>query len=135
LGATAVSNWEITGKNSESLPAIQQKIAEFKRLRSYFYGDYYPLTPVKTGDGDWMAYQLNRPSDNDGIILAFRRAECGSESINVKLKGIDRNAVYELYFEDYGLPMDKPGSELCEGMKLSIPLKPASLLISYRKKQ
>jgi alpha-galactosidase len=135
LGATAVSNWEITGKNSESIPAIQQKIAEFKRLRPYFYGDYYPLTPVRTGDRDWMAYQLNRPMEYDGIILAFRRAECGSESIIVKLKGIDRNAVYELYFEDYGLRMDKSGSELCEGMKLSIPLKPASLLVSYRKKQ
>jgi alpha-galactosidase len=134
LGATAVSNWEITGRNSESIPAIRQKISDFKRLRSYFYGDYYPLTPVKTGDGDWMAYQLNRPQQSDGIILAFRRAGCGNEFINVKLRGIDRNAVYELNFEDYGLRMDKTGSELCEGIELVIPIKQASLLVSYRKK-
>lgn len=131
LGATAVSNWEITGKNSEALPAIQKKISEFKKLRSYFYGDYYPLTPVRTGDNQWMAYQLNRPSENDGIILAFRRGDCQSESITVKLGGLDKNADYELFFEDYDLRIVKRGSELMEGLELSIPLKPASLLVSY----
>lgn len=131
LGATAVANWEITGRNSESLPAIQKKISEFKKLRSYFYGDYYPLTPVRTGDNQWMAYQLNRPSEKDGIILAFRRGDCGAESITVKLGGLDKNADYELFFEDYDLHIVKRGSELMEGLVLSIPLKPASLLVSY----
>ena len=134
LGATAVSNWEITGKNSESIPAIRQKISEFKRLRPYFYGDYYPLTPVLTGDGDWVAYQLDRPAEKDGIILAFRRNEAGNESIRVKPGGLDKNADYELFFEDYNLRVVRKGSELSEGLELAIPQKPASLLISYRKK-
>ena len=131
LGATAVSNWEITGRNSESLPAIQKKISEFKKLRSYFYGDYYPLTSVRTGDNRWAAYQLNRPSQKDGIILAFRRSDCSKESITVKLGGLERNVEYELLFEDYNLKMIKTGEELAKGLELSIPLKPASLLVSY----
>jgi alpha-galactosidase len=135
LGATAVSNWEITGKNSESIPAIRQKISEFKRLRPYFYGDYFPLTPVKTGDGDWMAYQLNRPAAHDGIIMAFRRNHSGEESIHVRLRGLDENADYELHFEDYNLRIVKSGRELSDGLELAIPLKPASLLVSYRKNQ
>ena len=135
LGATAVSNWEITGKNSESLPAIRQKISEFKRLRPYFYGDYYPLTPVRTGDREWLAYQLNRPAAHDGIILAFRRNDSGEESIHVRLGGLDENADYELLFEDYNLRIVKSGRELSEGLELAIPLKPASLLVSYRKNQ
>mgnify|MGYP001443628341 CR=1 FL=1 len=133
LGATAVSNWEITGKNSEPIPAIQQKIAEFKRFRPYFYGDYYPLTPVSTRDNSWMAYQLNRPSENDGIIMAFRRGDCESETITVKPGGLDKNAKYELFFEDYDIRITKTGSEIMNGIELSIPLKPASLLISYHK--
>ena len=125
---------EIITENSESIPAIRQKISEFKRLRPYFYGDYYPLTPVLTGDGDWVAYQFDRPAEKDGIILAFRRNEAGNESIRVKPGGLDKNADYELFFEDYNLRVVRKGSELSEGLELAIPQKPASLLISYRKK-
>ncbi len=35
LGATAVMNWEVTGRNSESIPAMQKSIAEYKLLRPY----------------------------------------------------------------------------------------------------
>lgn len=133
LGATAVSNWEITGKNSESIPAIQKRIKDFKSLRSYFYGDYYPLTGAGIRDSDWKAFQFDRPAEKDGIILAFRRPECGSESITVRLGGIDKNSNYELFFEDYDLTILKSGAELMEGLDLAIPEKPLSLLIRYRK--
>jgi len=135
LGATAVANWEVTGKNSEPLPAIQKKISDYKRMRPYFYADYYPLTAVRTGDNQFLAYQLDRPSENDGIILAFRRADCGTESMTVKMSGLDKNSDYELFFEDYDIRIVKSGSELLEGLELSIPLKPASLLVSYHKQK
>jgi alpha-galactosidase len=35
-------------------------IQEFKRLRPFFYGDYYPLTAHSTADDVWMAYQFHR---------------------------------------------------------------------------
>ena len=78
LGATAVMNWEVTGRNSESIPAMQKSIMEYKFLRPYFYGDYYPLTGTDelTQDDIWLAYQMNRPSAGDGIIVAFRRKDC-----------------------------------------------------------
>ncbi len=135
LGTTAVSNWEITGKNSESIPAIQKRIQDFKRLRSFFYGDYYPLTRAGIRDSDWIAYQFDRPAENDGIILAFRRPECGSESITVQLGGMDKNSDYELFFEDYDLRIVKSGSDLAKGLELGVPQKSSSLLISYQKQQ
>ncbi len=133
LGATAVSNWEITGKVSESIPSIQKRIRDFKNLRPYFYGDYYPLTPANTRDNAWLAYQLNRPEKGDGIVLAFRRDECKTESIHTKLSGLSENADYELFFEDYAIKVVKKGKDLMEGLDLAIPQKPASLLIGYRK--
>ena len=133
IGATAVMNWEVTGKASEPIPALQKRIQDFKDLRPYFYGDYYPLTESRnnTGDNVWLAYQMNRPIQKDGIIIAFRRSGSNQESIRVKLSGVERGAIYELNFEDYGLQLKKAGSELMEGIDLTIPQKPASLLIRY----
>jgi len=82
-----------------------------------------------------MAWQFNRPADNDGIVLAFRRPECVNESIVVRLGGLDKNADYELFFEDYDLKIVKLGIELAEGLELSIPQRSSSLLVSYHKVQ
>ena len=134
LGGAAVMNWEVTGKNSEPIPAIQNKIQEYKKLRPYFYGDYYPLTKARnnTGDNVWLAYQLNRPEKQDGIVIAFRRGACMNESIQVKLQGLDDKATYELFYQDYKLRIRNTGSELMAGIIISIPQKPASLLIKYK---
>jgi len=135
LGATAVMNWEITGKASEPIPAIQKRMQDFKDLRPFFYADYYPLTESRnnTGDNVWLAYQMHRPVQKDGIIIAFRRGGSNTESIQVKLSGVEAEATYELFFEDYGLRIRKTGREMIEGLELTIPQKPASLLISYHK--
>jgi len=134
LGSTAVMNWEVTGKESEPIPAIQKRIKDYLSLRPYFYGDYYPLTGSRTTrDNVWLAYQLNRQDQGDGIVLAFRRKDCTDESIQIKLRGIDPKAIYELFYEDYGIQVQKSGQALIEGFNISIPQKPASLLIKYKK--
>ena len=46
----------------------------------------------------WLAYQLNRPDHKDGIILAFRRGDCGNDSIRVNPRGLDEKATYELFY-------------------------------------
>jgi len=133
LGSTAVLNWEVTGRNSESIFAIQKKISEYKTLRPYFYGDFYPLTDSRnyTRNNVWLAYQLNRPEKKDGIILAFRRDESMDEAIRIKLMGLYEHTSYDLSFKDYGLMIRKTGKELMDGINISIPQKPGSLLIRY----
>lgn len=135
LGATAVMNWEVTGRESESIPAIQNRIRDYQNLRPYFYGDYYPLTSSRNTirDNSWLAYQLHRRDQGDGIILAFRRKDCVDESIVIKLRGLEPEAVYELFYEDYHIQIKKTGLVLSEGITISIPQKPASLMINYKK--
>ncbi len=135
LSATAVMNWEVTGKESESIPAIQKRIKDYKELRPYFYGDYYPLTESRnnTEENNWLAYQLNRPKNGDGIVIAFRRKDCSKETIQVKLGGLDKNSEYEIFLEDYGLKMNKTGSEIMAGIDLTIPQKPSSLFVRYHR--
>jgi alpha-galactosidase len=135
LGATMVMNWEVTGKACEPIGEIQKRIADYKKLRPYYYAVYYPLTNgIKdyTRDNYYLAYQLNRPENKDGIIVAFRREQNNDESIPVKLGGLTSDTTYELYFEDYGIRINKSGKELLEGIDLKIPSKPGSLLIWYK---
>lgn len=134
LGVTGVSSWVVGNNGEKSLIANREYMAKFKELQPYFYGDYYPLTFYEnyTWDNVWLAYQMNRPQEKDGIIVAFRRAESEEESINIKLSGLDRNQFYELDYEDYGVKKRYKGSELVDGFDITILEKPASLLIKYK---
>jgi alpha-galactosidase len=113
---------------------IQKTIRDYKELRPYFYGDYYPLTPVGkyTGDDVWLAYQMDRPEQGDGIVLAFRRSQSPEESIRIRLSGVKDGQTYELYDEDNDVREKKTGRELKAGFDVRIPQTPGSLLIRYR---
>ena len=128
-------NWEVTGRESESILEIQKRITDYKELRPYFYGDYYPLTQSWDNQNEemWLAYQLNRPIEGDGIILAFRRKDCKQETIQVKLGGLEKTRDYELNIIDYGLKMTRSGGELMAGFELTIPQKPSSLMVRYHR--
>jgi alpha-galactosidase len=134
MSTSMLAYWDINStSNSES--GMQSIMQDFKRLRPYYYGDYYPLTPNKniTTDSIWLAYQQNRPDKGDGIILAFRRVDCPVERITVKLRGLEPNSRYSLLFEDSGEKVIKTGTELMNGLLLENKEKPGSLLISYSK--
>ncbi|HSO88706.1 MAG TPA: hypothetical protein VLQ91_19290, partial [Draconibacterium sp.] len=77
----------------------------------------------------------NRPEQNDGIIIAFRRGECPVESITVKIGGLDKNSDYELVDDDSGKKTVLKGAELAKGFTLSIPEKPGSLMFWYKKEE
>jgi len=136
MSASMVINWDINSKE-RTQPELQKYFTDFRRLRPYYYGDYYPLTNTEkmTNDSVWLAYQLNRPDKSDGIIMAFRRKYCNTETITVKLRGVGPTARYELFDEDSAVRFTKTGEELLKGFTLSLKNKPGSLLISYKKTQ
>jgi alpha-galactosidase len=84
-------------------------------------------------DNIWLAYQLNRPDESDGIILAFRRKDCPSESIKVKLHGIFSDRNYLLVNEDTQENVTLSGEELKNGYTLMLKDSPGSLLIRYKR--
>jgi alpha-galactosidase len=135
LGSLAVINWSVDGSNNDRIETYQQYMADFKRLRPYFYGDYYPLTVAHKrymNNNSWLAYQLNRPEQKDGIVLAFRRDRFTEDSMIIKLNGLVANAQYELFYEDNGARISKSGKELKDGIEIKILDRPGSLLISYK---
>jgi alpha-galactosidase len=131
IGGAVVMGWELGA--SFNLRAAIEDVAEFRELRDYAYGDYYPLTPYATGDDVWAAFQWDRPEGRDGIVVAFRRPLAPQAAIEVKLGGMEPGADYEVNFEDYGVTVVRSGRELAAGLMLKIPEAPASLLVKYRR--
>ncbi len=110
----------------------QHLIDEFKRLRPFFYGDFYPLTSYSIGDDVWMAYQFHREDLKQGMLLAFRRLNNSDLTTHLKLRGLLPSARYELNFEDTGNKQTFTGEALAAGIDVTIEHAPGSLLVTYR---
>jgi len=134
MSTAMITGWDLD-RGGYSIPDLQKYIADFKRLRPFYYEDFYPLTPNEniTSDSIWLSYQLNRPKGGDGMIMAFRRPACPAEKISVKLKGLEDAATYELFYEDENIRVNKTGKELMKNIDLILKEKTKSILITYKK--
>jgi alpha-galactosidase len=122
---------------SSAFPVEQarRQIAEYKRLRPFFLGDYYPLTAHSVTDDTWIGYQFHRDDLKQGMFLVFRRPKSPYLTARLKLGGLDSEANYELHFEDRGLKRTYTGKELAAGIDLTIEDAPGSMLVTYRDRQ
>ncbi|NCU27044.1 alpha-galactosidase, partial [Candidatus Nomurabacteria bacterium] len=132
LGTSVIFNWKITDPSS-SFTEMQRCFKEFMDLRPYYYEDYYPLVfnEDMTTDDIWLAYQLYRPADDTGVIVAFRRELCRDETITVQLSAVNPKVTYKLTDRDSGETFIKTGEVLKEGFQLKLKEAKSSLVISY----
>jgi alpha-galactosidase len=136
MGGAVVTGWEINGtynNASFNVNLAREEIAEFRALRPYLRGDFYPLTDYSTSDEAWAVFQWDRPEERDGIVVAFRRPQALEATIPIKLHELNPDADYEVNFEDYGITLFKTGRELAAGTSIKIAEAPGSLLIKYRR--
>lgn len=86
---------------------VRAEITQYKRLRPFYYGDYYPLLPCssnadctknaddeRSADFEWAAWQFNRADQGDGIVQAFRRSSNEDSTKNLLLRGLDPSRQY-----------------------------------------
>lgn len=107
--------------------------AHYVRARPLYYGDYYPLTTDTASPSEWAAYQMHRADLNEGMILAFRRAQSPYPTGVFKLGGLEADAKYELEDVDSGKKTVLTGKELSEAMTIIIDDANQSRLLFYRK--
>ena len=134
MSSATVCNWVLTGQ-SVTVPGMQNYMQQFRELRPYYLEDYYPLTGLQdhTPDNVWLAYQLNRPSDDTGIVMAFRRKDNQQSEIEVKLRGLLPDATYEVTNADSGEVITATGADLMQSLKLKLEQPYSSLLLRYKK--
>jgi alpha-galactosidase len=116
--------------------ALARKLmAQWRQVADCFLGDFYPLTDYSTAGNVWMAFQFDRSDGAAGVVQAFRRAACPSESIVVKLRGLDPNSTYLLSNVDVPGVTETTGRELLEkGISIVLKGRPAAAVITYKKK-
>ncbi|WP_462353088.1 glycoside hydrolase family 36 protein [Alistipes timonensis] len=134
LSSALQCNWKVT-EPGVSVLDMQQRIREYRDIREYYYEDYYPLsgTGDLTGSDVWLAYQMHRPSDDSGIVVAFRRQDAPDAEYTVRLGGLTSDASYTLLDCDTQAETVRSGRELTEGLTLRLDNPKSSLLIKYRK--
>ncbi len=130
-GGAVVLGWNLD--NAFDLPRARDAMAEFRSVRPFLTADYYPLTAYSTSDDAWAAFQWNRPGEQDGIVVAFRRAQAPESTIPISLSGLDPSGTYAVEYDDYGIRVSMSGKEMTEGFAVKIPEAPGSLLIRYKR--
>jgi len=112
----------------------REVLKEAQEMRTYWDGDFYPLTEITIEEDVWAAYQL--ALEEGGAVYAFRRELCDIDKMVFKLNAIDPDAVYKVTFVDEYLCATEhlyAGQKLLEGIELTIPEKRNSLIVKYQK--
>lgn len=114
---------------------LKQAIEEGKRIRKYYEGNFYPLSPVTTSPKDWCVLQYHRTNDHDGMVIAFRRHESDVKNFTCELQEIDPTAEYEV---TYAYSYEPSSTQRIAGkdfakLNIEIPDSPGSVVIEYRK--
>jgi len=109
-------------------------VGQWRRVCDYMLGDYYPLTSYSLEKTVWMAWQFDRPDLGEGMVQAFRRAECPHESARFLLRGLEPDARYTLTDLDTGHTEQRAGRQLMkEGLSITILQRPSAPVVLYKK--
>jgi alpha-galactosidase len=112
---------------------LKQGVAEGKRIRKYFYGNFYPLSEANTNPRDWCVMQYHLPDEREGMVMAFRRDQSPYGSYDCCLRDIDSAATYQVrmyHGYDPETPITMNGSAL-QRLNITIGERPGSVLVEY----
>jgi alpha-galactosidase len=115
-------------KTAESIAAVRKGYAECRRIAPLMLGDYFPLTPHSLDTTSWIAWQFHRANLGEGIVQVFRRPDATSDTLTVKLRGLDPRQRYEIENLDGGKEV-RTGEELMRGHIITLREKPAAAVL------
>jgi len=112
---------------------LRQRIADYRKVADYFYGDYYPLTEYSRAQNVWMAWEFVRPERGDGLIQVFRRVDSPYETARLRMRGLKANARYALTDLDTGKTREENSQDLTNGgLRVTMPIARTAALLTFR---
>ena len=97
--------------DAETTAAMRPIFAEYLRVRPYLTEDFYSVASDAVVDDVWCCHQYNRPTENDGILLCFRRPKSVCDRAVLRLRGLEPAANYEFRDADTGETVRMTGEE------------------------
>jgi len=121
--------------NGAWLDWLKKAVDEYREVEPYFYGDFYPLLPYTLEENAWTAWQWDRPDLKEGIVLVLRRPEGLYTAMELSLHALDPRAQYAV---EIRRGLEKTDIRMMSGedlahLQISLPERPSSALILYRK--
>ncbi|MBQ2708330.1 MAG: alpha-galactosidase, partial [Clostridia bacterium] len=104
---------------------------EYKRLQPYFSCDYYSLASQGYDKTSWVVWQYDRPEENDGIVMAFRRAASPIKTMTMAFGGDHAGKSCTFTDIDSGETWTVSAADLTEGFTLTIPEAYTSRVLLY----
>jgi alpha-galactosidase len=112
----------------------RKTLTQYEAVRKYYYGDFYPLTEYSRDDSVWMAYQMHRPDLDEGLVMAFRRAQSPDSKARFALVGLEAEGDYSIANLDAGAEVKIAGRELLEeGLAVEMQDPMSASVITYRR--
>ncbi len=126
---------------------LRGQVELLKQVRPYYYGDYYPLVPCSSNTDcspgavnersaafEWAAWQFNRAEEGDGMVQAFRRERNDDAARDLRLRGLDAAATYQVTDLDAGVAKTVTGKELMQqGLHVEIAAEPGAAIVVYKR--
>jgi alpha-galactosidase len=127
---------------AEPIPAdfpwdwAKRTLKQYQDIRKFYYGDYYPLTNYSQAADVWLAYQLDLPESNEGLVVVLKRPQSPYQRGRLRLHALSADARYEIVDLDRGERRAVPGGALCNaGLEVNLEPAPASALLTYRRER
>ena len=110
----------------------RELLMEYLSVREFYYGDFYPLTEYSQAEDAWMAYQLDRPEQGDGLVVVLKRPGSPYTEAFLRLRALDPAVTYRFDDVDSGISQELTGAELTtDGLRVELLDRPDSALIRY----
>jgi len=134
MGANGAFAFDYYTEQGPLWPALTARIREYRRLRKFYSGDYYPLTPYTTANDAWIAWQFDRPDPGQGMVQAFRRPGSTTSNLRTRLHGLDPDERYSVRDLDTGTSHQHTGQQLMtEGLDIALKVRPGSTVVVYER--
>ena len=116
--------------------SFAQALAEYRRMRPFFLGDFYMRSTVDLEPENGMAWQCHRPDLKAGIVMAFRRENCPFSGVQPMLSALDPAASYDVEIKTSLAPGTVQQMSGVDLARIQIPLseKPSSAIVFYKQR-
>jgi hypothetical protein len=115
---------------------VTRSQSTLRSLRDFlFQEDFYPLLGFQDNPKAWVAFQFHSPSQQQGIVQAFRGAADTESQIHLKLNGVQRDKRYVITNWDQPSEVQVViGEQLLEqGIELSCAAEQGcAVVVTYR---